>query len=119
MDEIASKIQKKIQLTHSPCLTKFRLYFNRRGEISEQIYNFINGEFIPPLAGAFAETLNPSTGEALCKYPLSNILDVQKAVEAAKSAQKQWSKMSTVLSPDINCLHLTLYRTSNRAFSLT
>lgn len=70
--------------------------FQRRGEISEQIYNFINGEFIPPLGGAFAETLNPSTGEALCKYPLSNILDVQKAVEAAKSAQKQWSKMSTI-----------------------
>jgi len=66
----------------------------RRGEISEQIYNFINGEFVPPEDGRFADTLNPSTGEALCKYPLSGVMDLEKAVEAASSAFKHWSKVS-------------------------
>lgn len=66
----------------------------RRGEISEQIYNFINGEFVPPEDGRFADTLNPSTGEALCKYPLSGVMDLEKAVEAASSAFKLWSKVS-------------------------
>jgi len=68
----------------------------RRGEISEQIYNFINGEFVPPEDGRFADTLNPSTGEALCKYPLSGVMDLEKAVEAASSAFKLWSKVSKV-----------------------
>ena len=68
----------------------------RRGEISENIYNFINGEFVPPEDGRFADTLNPSTTEALCKYPLSGMIDLEKAVEAASSAFKLWSKVSKV-----------------------
>lgn len=68
----------------------------RRGEISEQIYNFINGEFVPPEGGKFAETLNPSTGEALCKYPISSVVDLEKAVEAASSAYQFWFKTSKV-----------------------
>lgn len=68
----------------------------RRGEISENIYNFINGEFVPPEDGRFADTLNPSTAEALCKYPQSGMIDLEKAVEAASSAFKLWSKVSKV-----------------------
>ncbi|KAL9972185.1 hypothetical protein ACROYT_G018442 [Oculina patagonica] len=68
----------------------------RRGEISEQIYNFVNGEFLPPEDGKFSDTLNPSTGEALCKYPQSSVMDLEKAVEAASSAFKLWSKVSKI-----------------------
>lgn len=68
----------------------------RRGEITEQIYNFINGEFVPPEDGKYADTLNPSTGEALCKYPLSTAVDLGKAVEAANSAYHLWSKKCRV-----------------------
>lgn len=75
---------------------QFFCLLRRRGEISEQIYNFINGEFVPPEDGRFADTLNPSTGEALCKYPLSGVMDLEKAVEAASSAFKLWSKVSKV-----------------------
>jgi len=68
----------------------------RRGEISEQIYNFVNGEFIPPEDGNFADTLNPSTGEALCKYPISTTVDLEKALEAASCAYQLWSKTSKI-----------------------
>ncbi|PFX31290.1 aldehyde dehydrogenase family 8 member A1-like isoform X1 [Stylophora pistillata] len=64
-----------------------------RRDISEQIQNFINGEFVPPEDGKFADTFNPSTGEALCKYPLSTVKDVERAVDAAKSAFNLWSKV--------------------------
>ena len=81
------------------CLRLFIQFFCllcRRGEITEQIYNFINGEFVPPEDGRFADTLNPTTGEALCKYPLSGGMDLEKAVDAASSAFKLWSKVSKV-----------------------
>ena len=78
------------------CVTDAFLFSLRRGEISEQIYNFINGEFVPPDDGKFAETLNPSTGEALCKYPISSALDLEKAVDAASYAYQFWSKTSKV-----------------------
>ena len=74
----------------------------RRGEISEQICNFINGDFVPPEDGRFADTLNPSTGEALCKYPLSGVMDLEKAVGAASSAFKLWSKVSKVTKERIS-----------------
>ena len=80
----------------------FLCFLCRRGEISEPIDNFINGEFRPPEDGKFADTLNPSTGETLCKYPLSTVMDLEKAVEAASSAFKLWSKVSKVLKTDKN-----------------
>lgn len=80
----------------------------RRGEISDNIYNFINGEFVPPDSGEFGDTHNPSTGEALCKYPLSNVFDLQKAIEAASSAYHIWKRQSTV-STEIPLEKLTYF----------
>lgn len=82
----------------------YLIFLCRRGDISEQIYNFINGEFVPPEDGRFADTLNPSTGEVLCKYPLSTVKDLEKAVEAARSASKLWSKVCKVTRTKGFCL---------------
>ena len=96
------EIQRQKRQRYSTVLMWLNLFIQffclscRRGEISEQIYNFINGEFVPPEDGRSADTLNPSTGEALCKYPLSGVMDLEKAVEAASSAFKLWSKVSKV-----------------------
>lgn len=55
----------------------------------EKLSNFINGEWVDvPRSTA---VINPATGEELLQVPLSSAEDVDKAVEAAKKAQKEWA----------------------------
>lgn len=64
---------------------------------------------MPPEDGRFADTLNPSTGEVLCKYPVSTVKDVERAIDAARSAFYSWSKVCKVsdysLSHDSNIMY--------------
>lgn len=52
--------------------------------------NYINGEWTDSKSGEYIENINPATGEVLGKVPLSTKEDVDKAVQAAKEAQKLW-----------------------------
>ncbi len=56
--------------------------------------NFINGELVAPLEGNYIDNYNPSTGQVYGKVPDSTDRDLQKAIEAAKSAFPEWSQMS-------------------------
>jgi 1-pyrroline dehydrogenase len=57
-----------------------------------EIQNFVDGEERPPAAGAVEEVVNPATGEPIASAPLSDEQDVDAAVQAARSAFKEWSE---------------------------
>lgn len=54
----------------------------------EKLQNFINGEWLEPGNGAYADVTNPATLETLVQVPLSGKEEVASAVEAAKKAQR-------------------------------
>jgi betaine-aldehyde dehydrogenase len=55
------------------------------------VRNFIGGEFADPAEGATEEVLNPATGEAIARAPLSTAEDVDRAVAAARGAFDGWA----------------------------
>ena len=55
--------------------------------------NFINGEFVPSSDGSVIKVINPSTEDVISEVPNSTIEDARKAVDAAFSAQKEWSRV--------------------------
>jgi lactaldehyde dehydrogenase/glycolaldehyde dehydrogenase len=58
--------------------------------------NFINGRFMPSNASERITVVNPSTGAKICTVPDSTQADVDAAVDAATSAQKEWAKRAAV-----------------------
>lgn len=52
--------------------------------------NFINGEWSESTSGTFTAILNPANGEVLGEVTQSTKEDVDRAVQAAKAAQKSW-----------------------------
>ncbi|WP_409270260.1 aldehyde dehydrogenase family protein [Neobacillus sp. SCS-31] len=52
--------------------------------------NYINGEWVQPLSGSYTKNVNPATGEFLGEVAKSGTEDVDRAVAAAKRAQKEW-----------------------------
>ncbi|MET3575093.1 aldehyde dehydrogenase family protein [Bhargavaea ullalensis] len=52
--------------------------------------NYINGAW-QESGGEYTAVLNPANGETLCEVRLSGREDVDRAVESAKKAQKQWA----------------------------
>ena len=68
--------------THSPSPTLPRLL------------NYINGEFVAPVDGAYLENLAPATSTPLCAISRSSKVDVDAAVAAAKAAYPAWAATS-------------------------
>lgn len=56
----------------------------------KKVLNFINGEWCESSIGKVAPVLNPATGEVLAEVTQSAKEDVDRAVAAAKTAQKSW-----------------------------
>ncbi len=64
-------------------------------KINERYDLFINGEFQKPLSKKYFATINPATEEKLSEVAEANTADVNKAVEAARTAyEKTWKKTS-------------------------
>jgi alpha-ketoglutaric semialdehyde dehydrogenase len=57
----------------------------------EKLMNFINGEWVQASSDNFFAVKNPANSETLVQVPLSTSDDVEKAVSAAKKAQKEWA----------------------------
>ncbi|MFT7613824.1 MAG: aminomuconate-semialdehyde/2-hydroxymuconate-6-semialdehyde dehydrogenase [Parvicellaceae bacterium] len=57
----------------------------------EHIENYINGELVKPTNGKYVDNYDPSRGEVYSQIPDSNAEDVQKAVDAAKTAFEGWA----------------------------
>ena len=63
--------------------------------IKSRYENFIDGDWVKPLKGSYAEDLAPATGLAIAEYPRSTVEDVDLAVSAAKAAFPGWAATST------------------------
>ncbi len=57
-------------------------------DVSE-LKNFIHGEWVK--TANYQAVINPATGEEIVQVPLSNAKIVDAAVQAAKTAQKEWA----------------------------
>jgi acyl-CoA reductase-like NAD-dependent aldehyde dehydrogenase len=55
-----------------------------------KILNFINGEWCESSSGKFVPVVNPANGQVLSEVTQSTKEDVDRAVAAAKEAQKSW-----------------------------
>ncbi|WHX98639.1 aldehyde dehydrogenase family protein [Neobacillus sp. DY30] len=56
----------------------------------KKILNFINGEWCESSTGKYTPVLNPANGKVLAEVTQSTKEDVDRAVQAAKNAQKSW-----------------------------
>ena len=54
---------------------------------------FIDGTMTDPLSGEYMKTINPATEEVLAAIPVAGEEDVDRAVQAASSAFKKWSRL--------------------------
>jgi 1-pyrroline dehydrogenase len=52
--------------------------------------NFVGGEWVEAVEGGTMEVLNPATGEVIAEVPSGTRADVDRAVEAAKTALPEW-----------------------------
>ncbi len=66
-----------------------------------KIQNYINGEFLPPVADRWIENYNPAIGEVYGQIPDSTKEDVEKAVEAAEKAFPSWSNTTLTTRSEI------------------
>src|SRR5947208_1306637 len=55
-----------------------------------QHQNFVGGKWVDAAEGGTAEILNPATGDTIAEVPNGTQADVDRAVEAAKSALPEW-----------------------------
>ena len=56
--------------------------------------NYIGGGFVSHDSGEWVDVLEPATGAAFARAPLSGRTDVDRAVEAARSAQPGWGGLT-------------------------
>ncbi len=56
--------------------------------------NFIGGEWVAPVKGAYFENISPVTGKPFCEIPRSTAEDIDKALDAAHGAREAWGKTS-------------------------
>jgi aldehyde dehydrogenase len=56
--------------------------------------NYIAGEWMEPLSQAYFENTTPVTGQVLCEIPRSNAADIERALDAAHAAKREWGKTS-------------------------
>jgi aminomuconate-semialdehyde/2-hydroxymuconate-6-semialdehyde dehydrogenase len=57
----------------------------------EKLLNYINGQLVEPASKNYLDNYHPATGKVYSLIPDSDAADVQKAVEAAKTAFPKWS----------------------------
>ncbi|CAN5260336.1 aldehyde dehydrogenase [soil metagenome] len=60
----------------------------------EQLRNFIDGQFVPPVSDKYLDNIEPATGKPYSQVPDSDARDVEAAVVAAEQAFATWSKTS-------------------------
>src|ERR1700727_2392942 len=56
--------------------------------------NYVAGEWMPPLSQAYFDNVTPITGQTLCEIPRSNAADIERALDAAHAARRDWGKTS-------------------------
>ena len=57
---------------------------------------YIDGQFCESSNGQWIDVLNPSTEEVISRQPEGTIDDVNRALDAARAAQKAWAKTPAI-----------------------
>ena len=57
---------------------------------------YINGQFCESSNGQWIDVLNPSTEEVISRQPEGTVEDVNRALDAARAAQKSWGKTPAI-----------------------
>ena len=55
--------------------------------------HFIGGAWVAPASGQMMETFDPGKGRAYHSFAAGNAEDIERAVKAASSAEKEWGRM--------------------------
>jgi lactaldehyde dehydrogenase/glycolaldehyde dehydrogenase len=58
--------------------------------------NFINGKFVDSREKNRIQVLNPATGQTICTVPDSGQADVDAALSAAETAQREWRRRTAI-----------------------
>ena len=64
--------------------------------VMKNLKMYINGQFCEASDGQWIDVLNPSTEEVISRQPNGTIEDVNRALDAAKAAQKAWGKTPAI-----------------------
>ncbi|SEN03939.1 acetaldehyde dehydrogenase ExaC [Brachymonas denitrificans] len=56
--------------------------------------NFINGQWTPPVKGAYYDNITPINGQAYCQAARSTAEDIELALDAAHAAADAWGRTS-------------------------
>lgn len=54
--------------------------------------NYIGGDWMPPVRGQYFTNISPINGQTICEIPRSTAEDVEKALDAAHAAKRNWGK---------------------------
>ncbi len=67
----------------------------------ERYDNFIGGEWIAPVRGAYFDNVSPVNGKSFCEVARSSEKDVELALDAAHAAKDAWGKTSVIARSNI------------------
>jgi betaine-aldehyde dehydrogenase len=56
----------------------------------QELRNFVHGDYVPATDGSTTKVVDPSTGEAYARAPLSGPADVDAALRSAEGARQSW-----------------------------
>src|SRR4030095_4391822 len=54
--------------------------------------NFIGGDWVAPVAGAYFDNISPITGHPVCQVARSQAADIELALDAAHKAKDKWGR---------------------------
>ncbi len=60
----------------------------------QQLRNFVNGSYVDPADGGYADLVDPCTGEVFAQAPVSGAADVDAAMNAAATAFESWREVT-------------------------
>jgi aldehyde dehydrogenase len=63
-------------------------------ELKPRYLNYIGGEWVAPLGGAYVENPTPATGQPFTEVPRSTAADVELALDAAEAVKSAWGETS-------------------------
>jgi aldehyde dehydrogenase len=63
-------------------------------KLKQRYGNYVAGEWMAPLSQSYFENTTPITGKVLCEIPRSNAADIDRALDAAHAARRDWGKTS-------------------------
>jgi aldehyde dehydrogenase len=67
----------------------------------ERYDNYIGGEWVPPVEGAYFDNVSPVNGKPFCRIARSGAADIELALDAAHAAKDAWGRTSVTARSNI------------------